>query len=145
MRLYADTTALAAYPGGTDVPAEDAPALLRAASRMVDELLRLRAYDVDTDGLPTDTDDLQATSDAACAIVVELHSTGAMRAGATQEWDSVAIGGVSLSGRKSREGGTVVLGLPVPAIAAVHLSDVGVQQVTVSGGSYVRPLDRIAR
>lgn len=129
MRLYADSTALAAWPGGGDVPAGDVPALLSTASAMVDEMLRLRAYPTTADGMPSRPDDAEAMSNAACAIAVELSATGALRAGATQEWDAVAIGGVSLSGRKQRDGGTTVLGLPVPPAAVIQLSRVGRVQV----------------
>lgn len=125
MRLYADDTALDAYPGGSDVPAGDRPALLRTASRMVDQLLLGRVYDTDAAGYPTDADHVQAMSDATCAIVTELVATGATVAGGTVQWGAVGIGSVSLSGRQAAEGTVRVLGLPVPATALVQLDGVG--------------------
>lgn len=132
MRLYATPEQLAAAPGGSTVPEADAPGLLRTASRMVDRLLVGRVYATDTAGMPTDPDVLQALVDATCAIAVELEATGATTPGASLDWDSVAIGSVSLSGRHSTEGSLTVLGLPVPAAAVVALADVGPMSVTVS-------------
>lgn len=123
-RLYATTEQ--AWP--TNPPA-NAALLLRTASRLVDVLLVSRRYDVDTDGMPTDADDLQALQDAAVTIAHELDSTGALEAGATESWQSVGIGSVSLSGRQATEGTTVVAGLPVPGVALVYLADVGAHWV----------------
>lgn len=121
MRLYATPTD--AWP--TDAP-DNAGVLLRAASRTVDALLRGRVYDVDaTTGLPTDADVAQALQDATVAIAHELEATGTLDAGGTQEWQSVGIGNVSLSGRQSAAGTVTVGGIPVPALALVHLSDIG--------------------
>lgn len=126
MRLYADAAALAAYPGGSAVPAESVDALLRTASRVVDQLLRGIVYDTDPATLlPTDPDVAGALEDAACAIAVEAHATGALAAGGTQEWDSVKLATVALSGRKSRSGSLTVAGVPVPTAALVALADVG--------------------
>lgn len=123
-RLYA--TPEQAWP--TDAP-DNAPALMRAASRLVDTLLRTRSYPVDTYGMPTDPDDAQAMQDAAVSIAHELTATGALEAGNTAEWQSVAIGSVSLSGRMSRAGTTMVSGLPVPGVALIYLDGVGVHSV----------------
>jgi hypothetical protein len=120
MRVYALSTD--AWP--TDPPA-NADLLLRTASRVVDELLIGRVYDVDSDGLPTDTDVAQALQDATVSIALELEATGVLAAGSSQAWNSVSIATVSLSGREPAEGSTVVLGLPVPAAAIVALVDVG--------------------
>lgn len=132
MRLYATPTDLAAHPGGDVVPAEDAETLLRTASRMVDEALRGRVYDVDAAGMPTGTDELQATVDAACAIAVELHAIGYNTAGGTQAWQSVGIGSVSLSGPTQTAGTVLVMGLPVPPAAVVALRSVGVFSVVTA-------------
>lgn len=123
-RLYATTEQ--AWP--TDPPA-NAALLLRTASRLVDVLLTTRAYDVDTEGLPTDTDDAQALQDATVTIAHELDETGALTSGSTEGWQSVGIGSVTLSGRQSSEGTTVVAGLPVPGVALVYLADVGERRV----------------
>lgn len=125
MRQYADSTALAAYPGGDTVPAEDAEALLRTASRAVDKLLTGILYDTDSDGLPTDTDVAQALEDATCAIAVEAQATGALAAGASRQWDSVKIGNVALGNPRAAADAVVVHGLPIPAAALVALTSVG--------------------
>lgn len=125
MRMYATPAELAAYPGGDAVPTEDADAFLRTASRVVDRLLIGRVYDVDTDSLPTDPDVIQALSDAACAIALEDHSTGASAAGSTTAWESVGIGSVNLSGGKAADGTLRVDGIPVPASALLALATVG--------------------
>jgi hypothetical protein len=130
-RVYATAEQLAAYkPGGDTVPAEDADALLAVASKLIDQALVARAYDVDANGLPTDTDDAAGMRDATCATAVELYTRGALESGGTDVWDSVSIGSVSLSGRAT-DGNTDVFGLPVPPVAAVYLSDVGVPSVSV--------------
>lgn len=132
MRVYATAADLAAYPGGDTIAAADADALLRTASRAVDHILVGRVYDVDTvTELPTDTDVAQALNDATCAIAVEAASTGVLEAGATQQWESVSIGNVSLSAPKgaSATDSPRVLGLPVPAAAIIALQDVGTRWV----------------
>lgn len=123
-RLYATTAQ--AWP--TDPPA-NADLLLRTASRLVDVLLVTRAYDVDAAGMPTDADDVQALQDAAVTIAHELQTTGALDAGSTEQWQSVGIGSVSLSGRQAAEGTVMVSGLPVPGVALIYLSDVGTHWV----------------
>lgn len=124
MRLYA--TPEQAWP--TEAPA-NADLLIRTASRLVDTLLVTRRYDHDGTGVPTDPDDAQALQDATVTIAHELAETGAMDAGSTAEWQSVGIGSVSLSGRMSREGTTMVSGLPVPGVALVYLASVGTHSV----------------
>lgn len=124
MRLYA--TPEQAWPA--DAP-DNADLLLRTASRLVDTLLVTRRYDHDGSGNPTDPDDVQALQDATVTIAHELDETGALTAGSTAEWQSVGIGSVSLSGRMSREGTTMVSGLPVPGVALVYLSSVGTHSV----------------
>lgn len=131
MRIYATPEQLAADPYGAEVPAEDAVALLRMASRMVDEALIGRAYATDkTTGMPTDPDHLQALVDATCAIAGELHAIGVNTAGGTQTWQSVGIGSVSLSGPSRAQGTVTVMGLPVPAVAVMALRSVGRFQVS---------------
>lgn len=125
MRQYADSAALAAYPGGSAVPSEDAEALLRTASRVVDQLLRGFVYDVDDDSLPTDVDVAQALSDATCAIVVEGYATGVFTPGATKQWDQVRVGNVSLGKASTKAGALIVAGIPIPPAALTALSGVG--------------------
>jgi hypothetical protein len=134
MRMYATAEQLAAYPGGSDVPAEDVDVLLRTASRMVDEALLGRMYDVDAEGYPAGTDERQATTDAACAIATELHAIGYNAAGGTQTWGSVGIGSVSLSDPRAAEGTVLVMGLPVPHAAVVALRSVGTFAATTGRG-----------
>jgi len=122
MRLYATTTDV--WP--TDAPA-DADALVRAASRVVDVLLRGVVYDTDVAGMPTDTDVAASLKAAATAIALEAEATGTLAAGGTQKWETVAIGSVQLS---SLQGASVsdtptVGGLPVPPAAVLELSSVG--------------------
>jgi hypothetical protein len=127
VRLYA--TAGDVWEPGAE-PA-NAAVLLRAASRAVDHLLVGTVYATDAAGMPTDADVAQALTDAAVAIVRELEATGATEPGGTAEWDTAKIGNVSLSGRKVTEGARTVAGIPVPAIALVHLSGVGYTRVAV--------------
>lgn len=130
MRQYATTAELAAYPGGDAVPAGIADTVLVAASAVVDSLLTGVVYDVDPDTLlPTDVDVATVLRDAVCSIAAEAQATGALSSGATSEWQSVGIGNVSLSGRTTAEGATVVNGLPVPALTLLALRAVGVFQV----------------
>jgi len=130
-RVYATAVDLAAYPGGDAVAAEDADTLLRMASRVVDHLLIGHVYDVDEDKLPTEVDVIDALRDATCAIALEADATGVLTAGASEAWQSVGIGSVSLSGRTLSEGARVVAGMPVPAAALLALADVGTLTVWV--------------
>lgn len=122
-RVYATEAAYVTYTGAA-APANVA-LLLRIGSRVVDVLLTGIVYDVDAAGLPTDVDVAQSLSDATCAIAQEAAATGVMDAGGTQQWDSVGIGNVSLSGRGTSEGTAVILGVPVPPVARLFLADVG--------------------
>lgn len=131
MRQYADAAALAAYPGGDTVPAGEADAHLRTASRIVTLLLQTRAYQVDDDGLPTDADDITAMSDATCAIVVEAYATGRAKVGGTKQHQSASIGSVSLSNPTSAPGTVHVLGWPIPAAAFAAIAEVGTRGVMV--------------
>lgn len=132
MRQYADSTALAAYPGGGNVPTAEADPLLRTASRLVDVLLRCVAYPTDTDGYPTDANVAEALSDATCAIVAETYETGQLAPGATQQWQQVSIGSVSLGGRQAADGAVTVHGVTIPAAALLALGSVGTVRVVVT-------------
>lgn len=130
-RVYATPADLAAYPGGADVPPGEADTLLRIASRVVDRLLTGRVYDVDLDGKPTEVDALAALKDATCGVALEAHATGVLAAGSTEQWQSVGIGSVSLSGRTVAQDAMIVAGIPVPPAALLALADVGVLTVWV--------------
>lgn len=123
-RIYA--TAAQAWP--TDPPA-NADLILRLASRVVDFLLVGRVYAVDTDSMPTHPDVVQALQDATVTIAHECVERGTLDAGGTSEWAAVSIGSVSLSGRAEADGTVMVSGIPVPPVALVYLSDVGVRWV----------------
>jgi len=120
MRLYATTEQ--AWPA--DPPA-NAELVLRLASRVVDQLLIGRVYDVDTTGLPTDPDVAQSLQDATVTIAHEVVERGTLEAGGTAEWQAVSIGSVSLSGRMESNGTLSVSGIPVPPTALIYLGDVG--------------------
>ncbi len=64
--LYADADDYAAWPGPTPTVSTVA-ALLRSASLAVRRNTMTAVYAVDDDGLPTDTDDIDAMRDATCA------------------------------------------------------------------------------
>ncbi|MFE0036836.1 hypothetical protein [Streptomyces sp. NPDC059015] len=67
-RTYATTTQLANYLGAA--PPLDSARLLRQASVLLDtDFLLTAIYDVDTAGLPTDSEVAQAFADAVCAQV----------------------------------------------------------------------------
>jgi hypothetical protein len=126
MRQYATAADLAAFPGGDAIPAARADSVLRAASRVVDRLLTGYRYTTDkATGLPTDTLVGTVLRDAVCAIAVECAESGMLDPGATFEWASASIGSVSLSGRTTATGATIVDGLPVPALTLADLASVG--------------------
>lgn len=126
MRQYATAAQLAAYPGGDTIAPGDADARLRAASRVVDDCLTGVVYDTDpVTLLPTDPDVAQAMADATCAIAVEAQAAGLNTAGATQQWDQVRIGNVSLGGRKDTTDTPVVSGYPIPTDAVAALRSIG--------------------
>ena len=141
MRLYATAADYEADGYGT-APA-NIDLLIRQASRTVDKLLVGKVYDVDDDGMPTGADDVQALTDATCAIAAECAASGVFKAGQAQGYNAVGIGNVSLSGPTLREGCVSVDGVPVPPAALVALSEVGRTVVYAPTGGYVRPLDRI--
>lgn len=130
MRQHADAAALAAYPGGTAIDPSEADFYLKRASKVVDELLVGVVYDVDTDKLPTDTDVAEAMSDATCAIALQAKADGTLTpGGSSQQWSSISIGSVSLSGPTSDP--LVVLGLSVPTDAILSLVGIGERFVWV--------------
>lgn len=142
MRLYADQ---AAYEAAYGTAPANIDLLLRNASRTIDSLLVGKVYDTDaTTGLPTAPDDAQAMQDAACAIAAELDATGALKAGQSTAYATVAIGNVNLSGPTTATGALIVDGIPVPTAALTALAGVGRTVVYTSVGGYVRPLDRVA-
>lgn len=103
---YATAADLAAsdfLPAGLTAPVgADAARLLSRASRMVDSLLRRAVYDVDADGLPTDTGVIAAVRDATCAQACWWLETGD-EAGVASGLDSLGAGsGPYINGHLSR-------------------------------------------
>lgn len=70
MLVYATSADLTKWTG-TTAP-DNADQLLRTASLAVRNATKTARYDVDTDGLPTDADTLQAFKDATCAQAAAL-------------------------------------------------------------------------
>ncbi|MFF3178097.1 hypothetical protein ACFVQ0_36380 [Streptomyces sp. NPDC057900] len=90
---------------GKPAPA-DAERLLARAGEDIDSALLTAVYRVDEDGDPTDPPIAAALADAVCAQVEHWIATGDDGTGAGGVWDSVSIGPVSLSGRKSAPAAT---------------------------------------
>ncbi|MGW0933320.1 hypothetical protein [Streptomyces sp. NPDC002644] len=98
-RVYATPDQLAAYTG-QPAPA-DAERLLLRASQDIEAVTVTAVYDTDAVGLPTDPDIAEAMSTAVCAQVEWRAATSDDGTGAVGQWDSVSIGPVSMSGRRS--------------------------------------------
>ncbi|MGA5604001.1 hypothetical protein ACPCUF_23695 [Streptomyces griseoincarnatus] len=99
-RSYATTTDLANYLRAA--PPVDAAHLLEGASRMLDALvLKHCRYDVDDDGMPSDTEVAAAIGRAVCAQVAWWDDLGDSRGAAGAGWGSVGIGSVNLGGKSA--------------------------------------------
>ena len=98
-RVYADRNALTAYaPADVTVPAEpEATRLLTRASEEVDTVILSAVYDTDDNGMPTDTDVIEALSNATCMQVVWWLQNPGTESGQAMQYQSVSIGSVSLS------------------------------------------------
>lgn len=99
MRIHADSDALTEWLGA---PAPDnASQLLRAASSLVTDATTTSLYPVDDDGVATDSDVLQALSDATCAHAAQMSRAGidplAGEAGLPAEIASKALGPANFS------------------------------------------------
>ncbi|MFI9203330.1 hypothetical protein [Streptomyces sp. NPDC053048] len=98
-RVYATPEQLATW---THRPApEGAEQMLARASEDVEAALLTAVYAVDADGGPTEQHVVEALRDAVCAQVEWQVALGDDGTGAAGVWDSVSIGPVSMSGRKS--------------------------------------------
>lgn len=87
------------------IPAEpEATRLLTAASKEVQLATRTAIYVTDSDGYPTETRFSQGLQDATCAQAMWWAINPGEETGASDEYDSVKIGSVSLS-KKSTSGG----------------------------------------
>ncbi|MDT0432803.1 hypothetical protein [Streptomyces salyersiae] len=109
-RVYATPEQLSEWTG--EAAPADADRLLTRASEDVEDAARTAIYDTDDTGMPTDPDVIAAFADATCAQVEYQQETGDTGTGAAGQWDSVSIGPVSMSGRRSAPavGGGVDLG-----------------------------------
>jgi hypothetical protein len=130
MRQYATTADLTAEYPDTAQPA-NVETLLSVASACVDKMLKGVPYDTDADLLPTDTDVAEAMKLATCAIVAEWVAVAATVPGSSQQWESVAIGSVSLSTLQGASDSDAqrIDGFPIPALAITLLGAVGPVQV----------------
>lgn len=91
---YATPAELTAWlPDGLDSPS-DASRMLASASRAVDRMLTVLGaiYDVDTDGVPTDTSVIVALREATCAQASWWVETGDEQ-GAASRLNSAGSGG----------------------------------------------------
>jgi hypothetical protein len=102
-RVYANRAALVAYaPADVTVPAEpEATRMLTRASEVVDGALLSAVYDTDTLGMPTDTDVIEALSNATCEQAVYWLQNPGIESGQANQYQNVSIGSVSLGGRGS--------------------------------------------
>lgn len=123
MAVHATTEQYEAYTG--QAAPDNIDALLRAASRTVDQLAVGRVYDT------TDAEAVQALTDATCAVARELAASAALEAGGSLEWGNVSIGTVSLSGRQAAAGTVLVAGVPVPVDARHAVQSLGPVRVIV--------------
>lgn len=98
-RVYATPEQLSAWTG-QPAPA-GADRMLARASEDVDDALLTAVYVTDAAGMPTDPAVREALAEATCAQVEYQLATGDDGTGAAGRWDSVSIGPVSLSGRRS--------------------------------------------
>ncbi|MEU6279732.1 hypothetical protein [Streptomyces sp. NPDC047028] len=117
-RVYATVEQLADYLD-TAAPA-NATKLLRDASSALDDALLTAIYDTDDAGMPTDTDVIEAFTEAVCAIVEWWQETGDP-VGADGGWQSVSAGPVSLSRGSDTTTAQPVAGGYLPPRAAAAL------------------------
>ncbi|MFE5852013.1 hypothetical protein ACFQ61_02135 [Streptomyces sp. NPDC056500] len=102
VRVYATPEQYAAYPGAPPVPPDvQITDLLARASEDIDDALLTALYPTDDDGMPTELAHVAALTAATCAQVeYRITSATGDDTGAADQWDSVSIGPVALSGRR---------------------------------------------
>ncbi|MEV0115542.1 hypothetical protein AB0H77_20240 [Streptomyces sp. NPDC050844] len=98
-RIYATAEQLVAWTGRT-APC-DVELLLARASQDIDAALLTALYATDEAGFPTDAAVQQALVDATCAQVEYWLAIGSDGITSAEQWDSVSIGPVSLSGHSN--------------------------------------------
>ncbi|MFC8095369.1 hypothetical protein [Streptomyces sp. NPDC057301] len=120
-RVYATRDQLAAYLA-TNVP-NDAERLIGRASEDIDAALLTAVYGVDEMGYPAEARIRGVLANAVCAQVEYWLATGEDGTGTGEQWDSVSIGPVSLSGRTSPPEPPVVNGVELAprAYRALHM------------------------
>lgn len=121
-RSYATSTDLANYTG-TTVPS-DADRMLARATEVIDRMLLTAFYSVDADGEPTDADVIAAVKKATCAQVAWWVETGD-ESGAGGTFQSVSIGGVSLTRGYTSKGSAAGHRTRIAPEAWAILSDAG--------------------
>lgn len=97
-RVYANTAELAKFL--EEAPPAQPRRKLRHASSIVERHTKCAIYDTDANGFPTKAEVIAAFRDATCAQVGWWGETGD-EFGTGGQWDSVKIGSVALSGRRS--------------------------------------------
>lgn len=75
----------------------EATRLLTSASKEIRNATKTAVYDTDTDGYPTDTEVRQAFRDACCAQALWWLDNPGLETGSATQYQSVSIGGVTLS------------------------------------------------
>lgn len=108
-RTYATPERLAAWTG-QPAPA-DAERLLARASEDIDAALLTAVYATDEQQYPTEQHIRDALTRAVCAQVEYWLATGEDGTGTGEQWDSVSIGPVSLSGRSTPAAPPTVAGV----------------------------------
>ncbi|MGW1772528.1 hypothetical protein [Streptomyces sp. NPDC002104] len=98
-RVYATPEQFTAWSGKPAPP--DADRLLARASEDVDDALATALYDTDPAGMPTDPAVVAALADAVCAQVEYQLAAGVDGTGADDRWESVSLGPLSMSGRRT--------------------------------------------
>lgn len=95
-RVYATSSDYATYTGATAPSGIDRS--LAAASLLVEtEMLRTAVYDTDDDGLPTDTDVIEAMRDATCAQAEYSRAQGDANLVGAGQVSAFSIGGLSVT------------------------------------------------
>lgn len=129
-RVYATTTDYANHLLGACPPG--ARRALIAASRRVDELLYTAVYDVDTAGLPTDTEVAEAFRDATCLQAEYSRLTGDRNGVGAPGVTSASIGSVNVSRQQPAGGGPTS---PYSAAANARLHELPPTKIVWEVGS----------
>ncbi|ARF55999.1 hypothetical protein ACH4YO_23865 [Streptomyces noursei] len=98
-RIYAAAEQFVAWSGQC-APA-DVERLLARASQDIDAALLTAIYPTDDAGFPTEAEVQIALAEATCAQVEYWLAIGSDGVTTAEQWDSVSIGPVSLSGRSN--------------------------------------------